>query len=125
ATSTKGTPSGAWAGTYPNAVPVRCHWRNEKYTSTATTMVGVTYEIISKVRANPASLPVRRFRPTAAAVPTTVASSDAKTATRTELPSEVSQPGFVKKFSYHCNENPLGGNLKSAPALKLNGMTMS
>ena len=55
---------------------------------------------MSTVRAKPASRPVRRFRPSAAAVPTQVATAAEIVATSSELPSELSQTGSVKNVTY-------------------------
>ena len=78
---------------------------------------------MSRVRAKPASLPVRRLSPTAAAVPTTVARSAASAATSSELPSDPSHTGLVKKFWYQRSENSVGGNWNDWSALKLSGIT--
>src|SRR6476469_6239581 len=95
------------------------------YTAIATTIAGATIGTISRVRTRRATRPSNRDSATAAAVPVVVASNAVSVATRKELPSESSQTGLVKKFSYNRQEKPVGGNWNVVEVEKLIGMTNS
>ncbi|MFC7766079.1 hypothetical protein [Leucobacter soli] len=63
--------------------------------------------------------------PSAARVPSTVAMTPTTTATPRLVRSDPSQRWSLKKFSYHCRDQPSMGNAKLRLSLNESGTTMS